>query len=243
MIKYPLIIILSISLLFCFSACSQCNQTTVYSNNAYHNYLVSESTFELSTEMYGLESGKLLLTISNARKIYNSQDIPANGGFVQPLHLWQVKNNEYIDYHDDKVFGANGSFLKNAYMVLVDVTVESQAAVAVTDPNEGMVNDDPYLYEDPYIFDCAMIRLTDLGGNVYQGLFPTMPVTYYSRKDMCQEHPRYYRLEPGETISFTLGFLVGGYREDGSLIDPSDLALGATMGETNAAYVLLGLEG
>ena len=71
----------------------------------------------------------------------------------------------------------NGCYLgddNNPYVVLVDVTVDSINATAVTDPYEGMINDDPYLFDNPYLFDCAMVRLADLGGEVYQNLFPTV---------------------------------------------------------------------
>lgn len=254
--KKLITVICVVGLLLCLSYYFQhpnSHDSTKHSSCAYLGTEINNSTnpasfingsrIELSTELYNLKFGKLVFNITDSRIVRCPQDIPNEGGYVRELHFWQIREDEYIDYRDSNVLSMDGTFLENAYMVLVDVTVDSINATAVTDPYEGMINDDPYLFDNPYLFDCAMVRLADLGGEVYQNLFPTVPVTYFSKMGMCKEHPRYYYLEPGDSITFTLGFLVGGYREDGSLIDPSDLALGATMGETNAAYVLLGLEG
>ena len=93
----------------------------------------------------------------------------------------------------------------------MDVTIESMGARCYT---RSDYDDEGYSmgkYEDPYIFRSDMLYLinTDILDPLTDAVFRYNTICYFSKKDGHPEYPANhvtYRLEPGESVSFTVGY-------------------------------------
>lgn len=203
-----------------------------------HN-IVDEETYGVTLEFNELTrdlvEGKLLYTITAAKAITHTNEIPAIDAIDPETIIWQPDGSNIIDYSYPDFVNEDGSFLPNCYLILVDVSVESQNATAITRLNsEGQ-------YEDPYTFRADRLTLVDLSNTDTAGFFYVEEVDYFSNYAECSEHPLAFRLEPGDKKEFTLGWFIGGYKYDGSLTKLSNLCLCDTYGNPDSTLVKLGL--
>lgn len=191
-----------------------------------------------------LKSGTLLYTVTGARAVNRAEDIPTDGGFDEYGDVWQIIDGEVLGYLYPEMFLEDGSLLENCYLILVDITVESRDAVAKTYSDHGYEKPVPGLYEDPYVFRCNWLTLVDPTEKISEGQYYYQTMDYFSRMNEREEHNFAFRLEPGETTSFTIGYLIGGFKHDGSLTDLSQLCLCNTSGDIQTSTLIrLGLGG
>lgn len=194
-------------------------------------------TIEFSEETKDLVEGTLLFTIVNATIVTHEDNIPLEGGTFSDCAIWQIQNDEVVEYRYPNFINADGSFLEDSCLVLVEVVVESQNATARTDVENGA------LYDNPYIFRADRLTLADLTRKDRGGYYIVEELDYFSGLNSCVEHPFAYQLKPGEVKTFTLGWFIGGHKHDGSLTDFSNLCLCDTYGNRDSTLVKLGLGG
>ena len=105
----------------------------------------------------------------------------------------------------------DGYFGDDIYLILVDVTATNVGAENYTTADRYSDGRIKGRFDDPYIFPVAGVPvLTDISGTKWLGdtrLWYVDPV-YFSLMNQCSEHPMAFRLAPGESITYTLGFLV-----------------------------------
>ena len=137
---------------------------------------------------------------------YSAEDFPgAKDVLLFEGKTWNVVYG-YPDWTEE-----DGYFGDDIYLILVDVTATNVGAENYTTADrysDGRIRGE---YDDPYIFRADGVPvLTDISGTKRRGkdhLRYTSPV-YFSLMNQCSEHPLAFRLAPGESITYTLGFLV-----------------------------------
>lgn len=125
----------------------------------------------------------------------------------------------------------------NKLSKLVDVSIKSDNAIGVTDPQTRD-------FDDPYLFRASNLTLVDMTDTDPQGFYYVTEASYFSSPwndykegtDPCVIH-----LEPGEEKKYTFGFFIGGYKSDGSKTDLSQLCICNTYGNPDSTLVKLGL--
>lgn len=203
----------------------------------------SELVFEITPTLdSNMKSGKLVLTISNPRVINNATEIENLNGLFDSIVPVYDQAGEHIYKHNSSRWPSfiqeNGNFVDGVHLILIDVSVQSIDAhmrtIYDTDENGLYAGS----YADPYILRSDQtIGLADLSGKVNNsdaasvfsdgaglGTYKTWYQAYFSRSGECSEHPAAYYLEPGESIEYTVGYLIGN-RSDGSDYDLSELYL------------------
>jgi hypothetical protein len=105
-------------------------------------------------------------------------------------------------------------------LILVDVTATSVGAEMHTNSDDHPGGP----FDDPYIFDATAVPvLTDISGtywlNENSRLWYEQPV-YFSLLNQRSEHPFAFRLAPGESITYTLGFFVTDHELGGDFSLP-----------------------
>lgn len=179
-----------------------------------------------------ISDGTLAFTVSNARAVCHAADIPGSAEcFSYDAEVWFQEDEKVSVYRYPEFIDENGTFMEGSYLVLVDVSVENRDA-----RNRSKSDGDPPYgdFEDPYLFRAdGILWLTDKEREY--------DVAFFSQRGKYDEHPMAYRVEPGETVQFTLGFLVSS-KPDGSLVDLSDV-YAVTGGNTDSSIIDLHLEG
>ena len=159
-----------------------------------------------------LKAGSLMCTVNDSRLVKTPPDpkmftndatgCPANGRLIR-----------YPDFIQD-----NGDLIPGFYLLLVNMTVTSEDAVAFTrrDSNSsGIVRgqyDDPYVFRADNLLSLIEINMDNNGGIIGAG---DVYLCYYSGLNQRAEHGMAFRLEPGKSIDFDLGFLVGDIQQGG----------------------------
>ena len=203
----------------------------------------SELVFQITPALDStMKSGELLLTISNARVINNATEIEDLDGLYDSIvpvydqageHIYKHNSNRWPSFIEE-----NGDFVDGVHLILIDVSVQSIDAHMRTiyDADENGLYAGSYA--DPYILRSDhTIGLADLSGKVKNtdvasvfsdgaglGSYKTWYQAYFSKSGDRSEHPAAYYLEPGESIEYTVGYLIGN-RSDGTDYDLSELYL------------------
>lgn len=204
-------------------------ESTQPSNN------ISGATLEFVS---GLQSGKLLYTITNAYVVTNQNDIPTDGGFIGTNSVWQMSNGREQSFTYPDFIKEDGSFIDDCYLILVDIAIKSENAMGHTEPPKKM-------FDDPYLFSSNRLTLVDITDTDPHGFYYVTEAAYFSGLWEQKENndPAVIRLEPGEEKTYTYGFFIGGYKSDGSKTDLSQLCLCNTYGNPDSILVKLGLGG
>lgn len=219
------------------------------------NGVFSPVSWEVITE----EGKKLLVTVSNPRIVYSNQGLNPNGfvdstggdseGLVTIYNgeLYQAANDARSDrdqfleiyplwsqrYIYPEYIEADGRFMDPVRMVLIDVTVANpEGARNVQIHSDGS---ESVRFGNPYVF-----TLGEIGGMLVD---PTRPlekdaskyyniyVGYYSNKSSVEARSDDgFLVEPGDAISFQLGFLLGNM-PDGTKMNDSNFVF------SNSAYL------
>lgn len=207
-------------------------------------------------------SGKMQFTISNPRVLTHRDDMPGGDFDYAYAGIWQDGEvTEYVCYSPrfPSFILEDGSFVEGAQLIVLDVTVTNIDAKMRTQKDADSEGKGGGLYTDPYIFRVgSLLSFTDttkntdtvsvFGGVSSDGNYPQLNATYFSLLNNCDEHPFAFRVEPGETITFSIGVVVGN-NQDGSERDLSTIAARITYAEhiggkkSDVYYVSLGLGG
>ena len=170
---------------------------------------------------------------------YSAEDFP-NAENVRLLEgTWYVRY-DYPNWVED-----DGYFGDGVYLILVDVTATNVGAENYTTADRYSEIWPRGQYDDPYIFGASVVPvLTDISGtywlNENSRLWYTQPV-YFSLLNQRSEHPFAFRLAPGESITYTLGFLVTDY-ELGGYFSLPHLCFNDTMGSLDGAFYKLDID-
>lgn len=212
--------ILFLSLLFCAcnsdTAAPGVSDSTGPSSAPPRNSIQIGESFEVCPGMetddpWYLKEGKLVYTITDAYVVNCREDLPPLEGFPETLF-----RPEY-DRGDDPVslpypyfVESDGSFSEGHCLVLIDVTVESQNAKRYTRNDLDAEGYGRGFYYDPYFFRMDELYLTDpTQTNQYGSSLINLSAQYFSLRNAHPEYPdahATYRLEPGETIQYTIGY-------------------------------------
>ncbi len=165
-------------------------------------------------ETSGLAEGALQVTVKSAERITDVSELP-------PQEL-------FFENYDHHVL-SDGTMKEGSSFILLKLEVKSIDAAAELDR-----------YNDPYVFRAddllTLIDLTEKQGKNYYYI----PVDYFSLYGQESEHSLAFRLSPGETVEFEVGYFVGKKR-DGSERDLSQLRACTTSGNANSDFVDLKL--
>lgn len=160
-----------------------------------------------------LKSGKLIHTFTDARIVTSIDGIPDTGCFLHEALVYLNEDNRWETGDVPSFVQEDGSFA-GASMILIDVTTTSENATQYTTKD---LDSDGYPlgeYDDPYLFRVdtmgTLVALNHaendelnywgFGYVEYNSLYnhnPELPDNHYS-----------YHLEPGETIEYTIGFII-----------------------------------
>lgn len=179
------------------------------------------------------KSGRLLYTLTNPRLVSSTQELPVQDAFLDSgwMPIDEVEGMPYTedreDYRYPDFIYPDGRFVTGAYYLLIDVSAESDGAEEYTaaELDEGGFSlgqfDDPYIFSMPYIllgndFDYVEAIWKENGDGTFVLQNPDEyteagGVSYFSQKgEALQDSQKeaYYRLEPGQTLTFTIGFAV-----------------------------------
>ena len=165
-------------------------------------------------ESNSLAEGSLQVTVKSAERITDVSELP-------PQEL-------FFENYDHHVL-SDGTMKEGSSFILRKLEVKSLDAAAKLDR-----------YNDPYVFRAddllTLIDLTEKQGKNYYYI----PVDYFSLYGQESEHSLAFRLSPGETVEFEVGYFVGKKR-DGSERDLSQLRACTTSGNANSDFVDLKL--
>lgn len=202
---------------------------------------LQEQSVELGSEVECapgyFASGKLIYTATNVSIVTDKIDIPLDGGFTDDAAFNFYLGEDEAEYDPGKdisyrypnITDENGAFVEGGYLVLVDFHVQSDDAKSYTTSDLDSEGYPMGMFDDPYLFTPTpvLVDLSKLTDEYYAGT----PYQYFSLRDEEHEvefepgHSLYcFRLEPGESIDFTLGWLVTDEQYNG-LVDVSKLAI------------------
>jgi len=143
-----------------------------------------------------LQSGTLNYTVTGARVLGpDSEATLSIDQFFPYTFVPNVETGKYPDFLDE-----NGHLSPGCYLVQVDITVENVDAQAIEEE-----------YGDPCLFradDLFLVKLDASPGTIDgHRVAGYRNVDFFSLAGEYDAHPMLYRLEPGNTVSYTIGFL------------------------------------
>ncbi len=177
------------------------------------------------------KSGYLEFRFDNARAVNHRSDVqeecidPPRGSryFSYDASQYSAEdfhNAEYIDLLEGKTWKVrydypnwvedDGYFGDGVYLILVDVTATNVGAENYTTADRYSDGRPRGEYDDPYIFHAhGFPFLTDISKWLQKNQrFCCAAPAYFSLLNQRSEHPMAFRLAPGESITYTLGFFV-----------------------------------
>lgn len=201
------------------------NNTTVFPENV----LQIGETFDYYPDQ---ADGHFECTVTDVWVVSEQSQCPPKEDFYWD-DLWSAAyvDGEWVKFEYEEWFTENGVFDYGAQIIMVDMTVKNIDAVAWLD--NGTYYGDCGYFNDEYAFRCSnILYLTDL--SVLYGpidkYYGNEMLDYFSKQgefaeedipDTLGTETYAFRLMPGETTSFTIGFFING-GEDGK---PADLSL------------------
>lgn len=192
---------------------SQDTQDPTLGGEATESFPVS---YTIEPPWHYLRTGKLTCTVHGVRLtdtvtgLDNPEGIRGDAGIFSGGE--SLKYPEFI--------GEDGEhFVPGVYLLLVDVTVKSDGAESFTRRDLDNLGNPMGQFDDPYLFRSDdLICLVDLGPRVSSAGLPGSggnDMDYFSGLNRRGEHPVVFRLEPGESIDLTIGFLVSDAQQGG----------------------------
>lgn len=176
------------------------------------------------------KEGKLIATYSNARLVSRKSDIPNLNGIYDPWKpACQIREDGIHVYNYGGVgetpsfVQSDGKFLDGIYLLLLDVTIQNIDCACYTASDIGGSGYALGMYEDPYVFREITMR-GEWVWDSYEPYYRAGGAEYFSRMNERPEHPLVFRLLPGETITYTVGFFIDDRVDlEHIFIDPKDL--------------------
>lgn len=127
-------------------------------------------------------------------------------------------------YSPPELWDSTGAFVEGIRMVMLDVTVENSEATNQYLDNNGNLTS---RYDDPYVFTATALGvILDIDRHMEKmpDAYWSYSISYFSELGKRPENPFAYRIEPGQSITFQVGYLLGNY-PDGERADVSNLIL------------------
>lgn len=175
------------------------------------------------------ERGYLEFTIRNVSVLGEESNWPQEN-YLHEAYMELDEENNWVERNRPVFLNPDGSPKEGWSLVLVDVKVTSHdAAARIGDYSQS----DPYLFRGDGVCTLADLRLRDDNGYFVRSM------DYFSGLGQYPEHYVLYRLMPGESIDFTIGFLHKSGQED--LFQY--LRLCNTSGNLHSAFIRLDEEG
>ena len=189
-----------------------------------------------------LKSGKLVCTI-NSVYLINSMDVLINkDGFTSDASVTFRSENGYWNLIYPEFIQDGGGFFPGLYLLMVELTIDSEDAVSYTRKDHDTAGYSLGRYDDSYLFRAdSLLYLLDLSPEAVEGQYGYYLLSYYSNMNQRVEHPMVFRLEPGKTINFTVGFLIGDSQQGGGMHFDS-LYLSTTQGGYDPQKMLTKLD-
>lgn len=183
-----------------------------------------------------IEVGTLTYTVTRTQVIHNT--VGTGAGDIREgvvIYMYGTDGGETIYYYPGCV-DDEGNLIDGACLVLLDVQVESEDAVNfVTDPETKVqarrYEDNPFLFRADEI--CYLLDTGDKEQVYYDAVF-------FSELGEFSEHDMAYELNPGESVTLRIGFLVGN-RSDGTSRDYADFVISTDWNDPDEKYFSLGL--
>lgn len=196
-----------------------------------------------------LKSGKLTHTITNAKVIACLEDVPSVDCFFERVFHYRAEDGQWVAGSLPTFVAEDGTF-SDTYLILLDVETTSDGATQYTTKDLDADGyplgeyDDPYLFRADYFGTLVALNHTENNELNYYGL---SYIEYYSNynKDLSLSDPHItYRLEPGETIEYQIGFILEDemFAGFGCEIDFSELYFSIPGQQTWSTLVDLNLE-
>lgn len=178
-------------------------------------------------EMRGTKSGHLLWTCTGVRLVSHIEDIEKPENFLRESMIYfenpKIRDE---DYQYPNFIQQDGSFAAGVSCLLADFTVHNVDAEGYTSRNRNIMNQPMEEWDDPYLFrpqmalvDTSILFVMEkpdaVTGKIPEPYYYSTGIAYYSRLGEWCTAPELmghmwslYRVEPGEDVNFTLGFLV-----------------------------------
>lgn len=129
--------------------------------------------------------------------------------------------------------------MDGAYLLLVDMTVDNIGARQYTTKDLNEFGDPRGKYDDPYVFEVWTFLVDPM--RPYSTGYWSRNLDYYSRRNEREEHRLAFRIEPGESIDFTVGFFVSD-KNAGGWYDIPALCLSPESGNPDGVLIPLNLK-
>lgn len=179
-------------------------------------------TYYYEPEWRGLKSGRLLCTVNGIRLAHSTSELPETGGFWEEASVSVCPSQDPANFQDltlkeGTLIQEDGQFYPGVYLLLVDLTITSDHAEAYTRRDRDSMGNSRGQYDDPYVFRMdILVELEDRSPDVLAGLrFWNRTLDYSSAMNQRAEHPRAFRLEPGQSVEMSMGFFVSDSNQGG----------------------------
>lgn len=178
------------------------------------------------------DQGYLSFTVSNVRYLGQGDEWPQTN-YLHEAYLELNNENTWVEYDRPVCLNQDGTPKEGWNLVLVDVKVTNHDAAA----RLGDYSDtDPYLFRGDGVCTLIDLRLK------YENNYIAQNIDYFSELGKYPEHYVLYRLEPGESTTFTIGFLKNSKGQE--TVDPYEyLRLCNTTGNLRSVFMRLDEEG
>ena len=196
---------------------------------------------------WSLKSGKLIHTFTDARFVTSIDGIPDTGCFLPDALMYLNEENQWEPGNLPSFVQADGSFA-GASVILIDVTTTSENATQYTTKDLDSEGYPMGAYDDPYLFrvdTIGTIVALNYPGNDALNYWPLASMDYnslYHHNPELPDNHYSYRLEPGETIEFTIGFIIYEDRFRDCEVDFSQLYFNILHQVAPGKLIDLGLE-
>lgn len=194
--------------------------------------VIEKTADHLTFAVLPSKGGQLIYTLSHLRLVDNNLEFVENGIIDGGVEVDEAEGMPYTagwnSYRYPDFVYPDGHFVKGVHYLLIDVSVESNDAEAYTSSeldSEGYplgVFNDPYAFSPPALTlgntpDFVPEQVEEIAaGSQWRVVNPDectrmVAIDYFSRRGELSDDPNealFFKVTPGETLSFTIGFPV-----------------------------------
>ena len=194
--------------------------------------VIEKTADHLTFAVLPSKGGQLIYTLSHPRLVDNNLEFVENGIIDGSVEVDEAEGMPYTEgwngYRYPDFVYPDGHFVKGVHYLLIDVSVESNDAEAYTSSeldSEGYplgIFDDPYAFSPPALTlgntaDFVPEQVEEIAADSqWRVVNPDectrmVAIDYFSRRSELSDEPNealFFKVTPGETLSFTIGFPV-----------------------------------
>ena len=200
-------------------------------------------------------TGHLSCKVTNVRVVTEAAECPPKEFFSEDM-IWAMVDGESIEYEYEEWFTEGGAFDHGGRLLLADLTVTNVDAHMRLDNGTFYETGDfldPYLFYGYYVVTLADLTRIEASGDGSHQNYTNHSTDYYSymgqfftedNPDSIGYEPYAIRIAPGETVKYTVGFLLDT-DEEGNPKDLSKqwLCVGAYADVKEGIFIDTALEG